>query len=313
MSFSLFEDETPVTDDSKLEVEHPPARVSEVGDGLPVQELKMLVEVEANQEAEKLTLPEYVAAGYASGLADAIAASTEITNLARQHFGRGFTPFEEFVRRIPDTNSMNKMVFEQIFATAKTTGLAAPGDYSISRNDFDEFLTGLNHHGGYRENDNVKVDILGLCSAIHTAYGGDKGNLVEDKRVADELIRTFGLKEHEIQPKAGFVVLAQRMYLEKKYGGGYQLNYTYENTLRNTMKNLSHVFEQQSMDFDLNELVVFLSDYRERVEPNKTTFVGSVDDQPLSVKVMKEEFRWKFTEACIAVISDFVAEYGSAD
>jgi hypothetical protein len=120
--------------------------------------------------------------------------------------------------------------------------LAAPGDYQFE-DDFDQYLTGLDRHGGWDDDNTVKVDIRGLCNAIYSAYAGDAGDKIEHRRVARALIRQFDLEKKMIEPKKGFVELVHYNYLEKASKGGYNFNYGAKPPIEQTIANLKHVFD----------------------------------------------------------------------
>lgn len=304
-SFSLFEESAQAASSSEIG-----AMASEALTGT-AKEAEDTVIPEPKAE---FTVPEQVAAMYQRGLADALSASEKMSAFVGLDYGAGFDPFEDAGRKIPDRNGLNKALFEAIVRSAKATGLASPGNYEISRHDFDRYLKGLNHHDGYDSDSKVKVNILGLCKAIYAAYGGDSGKRVEHNRVAKSLISAFSLDKAKIEVKSGMVELSQHSYLERRYsGGGYEISYNSQTRVREILGNLKHVFSESGMHLSNGPLEMAMADYKFRPEPNKTVFSGQVDDEPFTVKVFKHELKWKFTEACIAVISDFVVEYGPQD
>ncbi len=259
-----------------------------------------------------LSLVEEVAASYRRGLEAATAALSSLSTSLGDQYGQGFDPFEEARRKLPSTNELHQMLFKTIVRKAKETGLASPGVYAFDR-DFDEFISGQERYGGFSRHDMVTVDIDGLCNALFNAYGGDAGKKVEHKRVAIALIRKFQLKDQVIQVKAGIVELKCHCYLENRYKGGYEFSYSSSNEFRNVLDHFAHVFETNGMNFQMDSFRSAISDHTFRPEPNKTTFVGKIDEFPMVVKVFKTELRWKFTEQCIAVLSDFVTGYGTED
>jgi hypothetical protein len=279
----------------------------------PKDTTKEVEETVMTEPKAEFTVPEKVAAMYQHGLADALSASEKMSAFVGLDYGAGFDPFNDAGHKIPDRNGLNKALFEAIVRSAKATGLASPGNYEISRHDFDRYLKGLNHHDGYDTESKVKVNILGLCNAIYAAYGGDSGKRVEHNRVAKSLISAFSLDKAKIEVKSGMVELSQHSYLEKRYSGGYEISYSSQTRVRDILANLKHVFSESGMHLSNRPLDVAMADYKFRPEPNKTVFTGQVDDDPFTVKVFKHELKWKFTEACIAVISDFVVEYGPQD
>ena len=110
------------------------------------------------------------------------------------------------------------------------------------------------------------------------------------------------------------IELVHHSYLERRYsGGGYEISYNSQTRIREILANLKHVFSESGMHLSNRPLEMAMADYKFRPEPNKTVFTGQVDDDPFTVKVFKHELKWKFTEACIAIISDFVVEYGPQD
>lgn len=304
-TFSLFEESAQAASSSEIG-----AMASETPTGIA----KVLEETVIPEPKAEFTVPEQVAAMYQRGLADALSASEKMSAFVGLDYGAGFDPFSDAGHKIPDRNGLNKALFEAIVRSAKATGLASPGNYEISRHDFDRYLKGLNHHDGYDSESKVKVNILGLCKAIYAAYGGDSGKRVEHNRVAKSLISAFSLDKAKIEVKSGMVELSQHSYLERRYsGGGYEISYNSQTRIREILANLKHVFSESGMHLSNRPLEMAMANYKFRPEPNKTVFTGQVDDDPFTVKVFKHELKWKFTEACIAIISDFVVEYGPQD
>ena len=307
MSYSLFEEAEPQTKPLESQPQIELACESPVAACIPED-----TEAVAEKADKPVSLPERVATDYLMGLAAAIDAIERMQASLRAHYGLGFQPFEEAHRKLPCVNQLNKEMYNTILAKAKQTGLAAPGQYSIN-GDFDLYLTGLNRHGGYVEENEVRVDIPGLCNAIFTAYGGDAGSKAEKYRIAKALISKFDLEKAQIEPKKGFVELSSHLYLEKRYNGKYEIPYSAKDGIEQALQNLAHVFHLSGMLLDMNSMRKELRDYGFSPEPNKTKFEGFIDDYPLTVKVYKGELRWKFAEQCIAVLSDFVSEFGNVD
>lgn len=299
MSFSLFDDTV------QAQLEEQSYRDAEL-----LQAFVGKKSATVQPQPKELTLPEKVAADYQHGLDAAIAAVAELTQPMRAFYSRGFTPFDDALRKLPCSNELNKDMFKVIVREAKNTGLAAPGNYHFDE-DFGEYLTGLDRHGSWDEDNTVKVDVLGLCNAIFNAYAGDAGDRIEHNRVARALISRFDLEKKPIEPRKGFVELTHYNYLEKSYRGDYNFCYSSKNTIADTLSNLKYVFGQSNLIVLMTDLQTALRDYHFKVEPNKTVFPGHIGDDPFSVKVFKGELRWKFTEHCIGILGDFVAEHGS--
>lgn len=303
MFFNLF-DEPATTDAVPLLLQ-----ISQLGE---IKQSEPLLSSSMPTPVKATSLVEDVSTRYQRGLDASITNTTQIRSLLHADYGEGFDPLEDVRQKLPCASELNKTIFGTIIRNARKTGLAAPGNYVLDPSDeiFYPFLTGLPSRRGIDSKDKVEVNILGLCNAIFKLYGGDAGRLIENQRIAVELIRAFDLRKQEINVKAGVVELKRYCYLEKNYSGGYNFSHSTIVDIQHALGLLSHVFEVNGLNMQMTDLKFAIHDYSFRPEPNKTTFTGQIGEFPMIVKIFKQEVRWRFTEQCIAIISDFVSEYG---
>lgn len=274
---------------------------------------------ESDEPAEidvPLSVAQKVAKTYMDGVEDAIQAVGKLEAIKGKAYGPLFDPFSEMARKIPCVNQLQRDVHRAILSGAKQSGLAAPGEYHIESDDFDQYLTGLNRHGGIHSDSNVKTDILGLCEAIEAKYGGVQGQKAELKRAAKNIVNQFDLTKTEIEVKSGMVELRMRMWLSKNYRGKYEWEYGEKNRLTALLRDLSIGLEASGMSLHFTELTNHITVYPCLVEPGRTSFDGAIaagelGNQPVRLKVQKEHLRWRFSKACADTISDFVSQYGS--
>jgi hypothetical protein len=327
MSFSLFEDLPPPVVELSPTIELAPVSSAEPEIVEITEKAEQSSEVDQPNEAHadldnantvgialepEPSLVEIVAKRYQDGLDEALRLRA-LFSAPTKFLGVGFSPFADLKSKIPDEDDLHFTIFKDIVANAKATGLAAPGDYNFEQ-DFQEYKTGSDDYYGRRRRDEkvpVKTDILGLCNAIHAAYGGANGKDAEYRRIARNIISAFALESTKIEVKAGFVELSQRSWLQKNYRNQYEWDYSCRRTYLALLGDLSELFGKSGMHFGMGAFIGALSAHSDpTIEPNKTKFDGYINDYPVRVKVQKEELRWRFAPECVEVISDFVTEFG---